>query len=231
LAWIELHQNLLKHPKLIRLAAQLSVEKQDAFWHLVSVWLWALDYAEDGDLKGFGAAEIAAAAEWKGDSVAFVKALQDCRWLDKMRLHDWMKYAGRLVEKRVANRDRMREKRAKHVQRTTGARAGATIPNPTIPNPTLPAPSAKDEFWDPLKRIFAIDPRTVADEQRLYQQCQDFRLKGASVPEIERRSAIYRLRFPDVAFTAAAVLRQWEVCNEPPGAKPSEPARKKAQAL
>lgn len=131
MAWIELHQNLSNHPKLIRLAARLEVDRIKALGHIVSLWLWALDYAEDGNLKGFGAVEIAAGAGWPGDPQQFLKALQDCRWMDKMAIHDWMDYAGRLVEKRVANRERMREKRARGVQRTTGARAGATIPNPT----------------------------------------------------------------------------------------------------
>lgn len=120
--WIELHQNILRHPKLVRLSVRLSIKKQDALWHLLSLWLWALDYADNGDLKAFGAAEIAEAAEWRGEPEGFLSALQESRWMDEMSLHDWMDYAGRLVEQREANRKRMRDKRAEHVQRTNDER-------------------------------------------------------------------------------------------------------------
>jgi 5-methylcytosine-specific restriction endonuclease McrA len=108
MAWIELHQNLSNHPKLIRLATRLGLPRVTAMGHLVSLWLWALDYAEDGSLKGFGAVEIAAGAGWPGDPADFLKSLQECRWMDKMALHDWMDYAGRLVEKRVENKVRQK---------------------------------------------------------------------------------------------------------------------------
>lgn len=134
MAWIELHQSLLKHPKLIRLAAQLGVKKQQAFWNIVTLWFWALDYADSGDLSAFGPHEIAAAAEWNGDPNLFVTQLQECRWLDGMQLHDWMDYAGRLVEKRDANKRRMREKRTTHVQRTTNARSTHVQGLPNQPN-------------------------------------------------------------------------------------------------
>lgn len=134
--WIELHQNLLRHPKLIRLASKLGVKKQDALWHILSLWLWALDYAESGNLETYGPSEIAFAAEWGGDAGEFVKSLQECRWLDGLMLHDWMDYAGRLIEQRDANKRRMRDKRAAHVQRTTDERVSHVggLPNqPTLP--------------------------------------------------------------------------------------------------
>jgi hypothetical protein len=113
MAWIELHQNLLRHPKLIRLAAGLGVKKQFALWHLLSLWLWALDYADNGDLSAFGSPEIAVAAEWSGDPDVLLSALQKARWLDDLMLHDWMDYAGRLVENRAANKGRQKRFRDK----------------------------------------------------------------------------------------------------------------------
>lgn len=163
MAWIELHQNLSNHPKLIRLAARLEVPRITALGHLVSLWLWSLDYAEDGNLKGFGAVEIAAGAGWPADPALFLKSLQDCHWMDRMTIHDWMDYAGRLVEKRAANRERMREKRATSVQRTTGARTGATVPNPT--NQTKPTfSSAQKEIFDKARKSYTGTKRTVGPE-------------------------------------------------------------------
>lgn len=96
------------------------------------------------------------------------------------------------------------------------------------------APSAKDEFWQPLCHIFGIIPRTIADEQRLYQQCVDFRLKGATVQEIETRSQIYRLRFSEAAFTPRAILNNWDIIDKAPPPKVSTYAPthfKKSKAL
>lgn len=93
--------------------------------------------------------------------------------------------------------------------------------------------SPKEEFWEPACRIFNLKPATVGDETRLWQQCQDFRLKGATVDELERRATIYRMRFPNVAFTPNAVLNNWDLLNEtpPPPVKPGERPIKKAKEL
>jgi uncharacterized protein YdaU (DUF1376 family) len=100
-------------------------------------------------------------------------------------------------------------------------------PNQGATAAALKTLSAKDEFWDPLCRIFGLEPMTIADEQRLWQQCVDFRLKGATVAEIERRAGNYRLHF-STAFTPKAVLSNWEVCKDAPAPKlaPHERPRK-----
>jgi hypothetical protein len=115
---------------------------------------------------------------------------------------------------------------------------GNLLPAPPDP-PNLPATaaalkvlSAKDEFWDPLIRIFGLEPKTMTDENRLWQQCVDFRTKGATVAEVERRAANYRLHF-STAFTPKAVLSNWEILKDPPIPKPQagERPRKTSQAL
>jgi hypothetical protein len=99
-------------------------------------------------------------------------------------------------------------------------------------NPVPPG-SAKEEFWDPLCRIFGLKPATVADESRLWQQCQDFRLKGATVADLEVRAIRYRIRFPSVAFTPKAVLGNWDLLHEdpPPPTKPGERVIRKSKAM
>lgn len=168
--WIELHQNILRHPKLIRLSVRLSVKKQDALWHLLSLWLWALDYAEKGDLSGFGPAEIADAADWRGEPADFLAGLQESKWMDGMSLHDWMDYAGRLVEQREANKERMRGKRAAHVQRTTGARVEHVggLPNQPTNQPDqteAPAPTQAD-ISAIAKAVYDAYPDTAKKDRR-----------------------------------------------------------------
>lgn len=118
--WIESHQSLRSHPKLLRLAGILGVSEPTAVGHLHYLWWWCLDYAEDGNLEAYTDGEIAKAAGWTRDSAKFVQALTAANWLDGKVIHDWNEYGGRLMHKREQSRNRMRTLRARsaNVQQT-----------------------------------------------------------------------------------------------------------------
>lgn len=150
MAWIELHQTLPRHPKLLRLAGRLRIHPAQAAGHLTFLWLWTLDYAPTGDLSAFGPAEISAAACFPGDAEQFHRALLETGWLDDGgQVHDWHEYAGRIIEERAQSKERMRAYRERqktvrsgsptvtpNVRVTNSERSG--LPNPTQPNPTVP---------------------------------------------------------------------------------------------
>lgn len=144
MAWIELHQSLWTHRKTILLAANLGIDELYAGAHMAKLWTWALDNAQNGDLSGLPSKVIAFGAGWKGNADDFVQAACLSGWLDESNgsyiLHDWYDYAGRLIEKKTANKERMRNKRATNVQRTNDERTAHVqgLPNLTIPNHTLP---------------------------------------------------------------------------------------------
>lgn len=179
--WIELHQNILRHPKLIRLSVRLAVKKQYALWYLLSLWLWSLDYADKGDLSGFGPAEIAEAADWSGDPDKFLDALQDARWMDGMALHDWMDYAGRLVEQREANKERMRERRAMHVQNTTTKRVALVGGLPNQPNltnqPTKPNQPEYVQLFEQIRVAYPGKKKGLEQEWRGFERKNRKRIK------------------------------------------------------
>lgn len=132
-----------------------------AVGHLHYLWWWVLDYAQDGDLSRFEPEDVAEAAMWDGDPVAFLEALIKAGFIDRdedrLVIHDWDDYAGRLVDKRKANRERQRRWREQRVSNALVTRDkhvsnssltsdecvsnGATVPNPTQPNPTQPKDS------------------------------------------------------------------------------------------
>lgn len=142
MAWIELHDTLPDHPKLMALAEYLNVDESAALGYLCAFWLWATKYAQDGKLATVAPRAIARGAKWHGDPAAFVESLFQAGWLDAnddgLSIHDWHDYAGRLIDMRAANRARMRSKRAAHVQRTCSAQPAHVqgLPNLTIPNLT-----------------------------------------------------------------------------------------------
>lgn len=143
MAWIEVHQSLPRHRKLIDLARLLDIQRTSAAGHVVFFWLWALDNIPDGNLTGVSPGTIAIAAEWDGDANVFYAALVEARFIEddaqEARIHDWHDYAGRLIERRKADAERKKRMRgnmsAGRPQDVRGMSA-ATVPNPTVPNPT-----------------------------------------------------------------------------------------------
>lgn len=179
-AWLEVHQTLKDHRKTLAAADELEVEPVHMMGMLVSFWLWALDNAPDGILAGITSRTIARAAQWKGDADRFVETLTASGWLENtengLEIHDWYEYAGKLIDRRKADAERARKKRAAasaspsvgttsagrphDVGRTSaGTVQYSTVPNSTeiIPSnegndePEAPTPSAQDrrfdEFW------------------------------------------------------------------------------------
>lgn len=150
MAWIESNQELARHPKAIKAARVLDISVPAVVGHLHFLWWWCLEYAQDGDLSRFDAPDIADAAGWEGDAGEFVAALINCGPGDSigfleqtdlgLAIHDWMNYAGRLIEKRQANTKRMQSARAKHVRSTDKPCSTHVqgLPYPTVPNPTVP---------------------------------------------------------------------------------------------
>lgn len=149
MAFIETHQSLRDHRKILALASELEMPEPHVAGHCVYLWLWSLDNAPDGILPK-SERIIERAAGWLGAAGAFVAGMVSVGMLDRtgdgtLLIHDWYDYAGRLIEKRRENAERMRAARAKptptpsdaraeHVQRTLRARAGATLPYTTVQN-------------------------------------------------------------------------------------------------
>lgn len=63
--WIELHQEMPRHPKTLALAQALKISRREAVGILVDLWTWGLSCAEeDGGLKTIDDAGIALALDW-----------------------------------------------------------------------------------------------------------------------------------------------------------------------
>lgn len=122
MAWIEVHQSLPPHRKIKRLKRTLKIKTAQAVGHVVMLWLWALDNAPEGRLDGLDPEDLAEAAEWQGDPVKFVDALQECGFVDEgesLLIHDWQEYGGRLQDQRKdrAAQNRERQKRYRDKQK------------------------------------------------------------------------------------------------------------------
>jgi len=156
MAWIESHQSLLNHRKTGRFARALTVSKVTAVGHLHAFWWWCMDNAPTGVLAGIDFEDIADGAAWEGEPQAFIDALVYAGFVDNVPgeecVHDWMDYAGKLIEKREKDAERKRLARQSNppapfptppqpIQRTSSghpADGAGTVPNRTVPNRTVP---------------------------------------------------------------------------------------------
>lgn len=150
MAWIELHQTLREHKKMFACADDLGVKRTEMIGILVSLWLWALDNAQDGSLARVSDKTIARVCDFPEKKAGkLVEALRKNRFLEKdgdhYVIHDWYDYAGKLMERREKDRSRKQTKK-----KTNEDFHGNSIGNPaegtenshaTVPNRTVPYPT------------------------------------------------------------------------------------------
>lgn len=122
MAWLELHQSAAWHSKTVALAQELGVRRNEALGALCTLWLWALEHAQNGHLGHLTDKEVAAAAGWHRRATTFRAALHNTGWLDDDgAIHDWHDFAGRLIAKRQGDLARKRE----DYEQRAGARKAA----------------------------------------------------------------------------------------------------------
>jgi hypothetical protein len=160
MAWIEVHQSLRDHRKTIDLAERLGVSEACAVGHLLFIWLWALDNANDG-LLTTSPQVIAKIAAFCGDANAFQSALIESGYVDQVGdslvIHDWDDYAGKLIAKRKSDAERKRKERASKGQTRDGS---GTVPNLTKYKEHV---VSVFEYW---RLVMEKDARTQLDEKR-----------------------------------------------------------------
>lgn len=124
MAYVEAHASLRDHPKTKKLARLLGISRAQAIGHMLCLWWWAQEYADDGNLSAYELADIAEAADWDGNATVFVDALLSCGTKDRagflvnhaeegLKINDWMEYGGKLTVKRQMAKERMRTLRSK----------------------------------------------------------------------------------------------------------------------
>jgi hypothetical protein len=189
MAWIELHQSIRDHRKIVDLADHLNIPEQYAVGLCIYLWTWALDNAPEGVLR-MSARVVAKASGWSGNENDFLQSLIDTNWLEitpenDLYIHDWEQYAGRLIEKRKEDAARKREyraekaqstKRPKNVRKTSKGHpkdiqgtSSVTVPNLTVPN-LINATTIANAHEDPADdKVPALDEVPTLDEKDYYR--------------------------------------------------------------
>lgn len=104
--WFEAHDTMARHPKTLKLARMLGVDRRYAVGLLHDLFSWGLYAAgKDGTLDGLTGADIAQALDYPPKKAqAVVEALLEAGYLDQTEdgyvIHNWYDYAGKLNERR-----------------------------------------------------------------------------------------------------------------------------------
>lgn len=109
-AWIKVYYDLSDHPKVYDLADRLKIEQFAAVGLAVSLWIWAIIHAPNGDLSRFPDTAIARACHWHKPAAGLVKALQECGFLDDHQIHDWDEYASALMDAVEVKKEKTRKR-------------------------------------------------------------------------------------------------------------------------
>ena len=106
----KIRAELLRHPKLIASAKSLALPKVYLVGHLTSMWLGALEFAEDGDLwRGSDEASLRffeSLADIPADPERFLAVFRQDRWLDDWLIHDWLDHTSELLISRHSSHHR-----------------------------------------------------------------------------------------------------------------------------
>lgn len=124
MAWIELHDNLPDHEKVIEVAATLKMDKDMVVGKLVRLWTWAVNNREDGLLRDHDISTVAEKMRFRGKPQHLIDALANARLLDPVdggyMIHDWDERVGMLMAKREDARAQSRQRTARYRARQKG---------------------------------------------------------------------------------------------------------------
>lgn len=133
MAWFEFHQGLYQHPKTLRLARALRVERVAAVGILAGLWDWALDFAQDGDMEDRFDEWVDFLRSPSLDPDEVAEALEQTGWIDRDEhgrrvIHDWVEYGLKNLEKRKKAVKRTQKNRVeKSTLRVTSAQRTHTV--------------------------------------------------------------------------------------------------------
>jgi hypothetical protein len=145
MAWIEVHDTLPDHDKVIQVSEELRLDKDAVVGKLIRLWHWTLQNRETGAFTRRDMETIAEVMRFKGKPERLFSALILARLLDDHEdgtytIHGWYKRVGMLLEKRevirAQDRERQRKKRDKDrdsntcVTRDTERNNAVTVPIP-----------------------------------------------------------------------------------------------------
>lgn len=105
--WVPVEQSIANHPKAKRLSRALGIRIPEAVGLVILPQHFAIDYAPDGDLSQYEAADLADRVHWEGDAQQLLDTMKAVGFIEQDgRIHNWERYGGKYIEEREQGRER-----------------------------------------------------------------------------------------------------------------------------
>lgn len=127
MAWIESHQNLEDHPKVMLLMQKTGWNLDECIGRLHRLWWWALKYAEDGDLSKYDCSQFLVRLDPNKDPKELFHMLKEVSLVENNgMLHDWLDYAGRYLtaKYRTSKPNKLKDLHKKHKSANSRTKVG-----------------------------------------------------------------------------------------------------------
>lgn len=153
MAWIELHDTLPDHTKVLDLSAALKMDKDAVVGKLIRLWVWALNNREDGLIRTRDVPTVGDVMRIKGKAEKVIAAMVKVRLLDPVEggymIHGWDEHVHRLMETRERNRAQARERKRRQRANEKSSHENVTRDmrdeNPACHAATVPKPYQDDD--------------------------------------------------------------------------------------
>jgi len=149
MTWLQIPSNLQRDPRIHKAARLLGVQPTTIVGQYVALTSWLLDFVESGDISKFDPVDIAEAAMWDSDPQQLIEAYAAAGLIKDNRFTDWDTVAGRLLQRRETERQRIATKRS----------VGATLhqQKSTLPHETRVEKSkTKRDPTDPVDPVIEV---------------------------------------------------------------------------
>ncbi len=152
MAWIEFHQALERHPKVLQLCEKTGWDRHEALGKLACLWFWVIDYAEDGDLRKHQPFVYLNQFTTPGKANELFKVLKECGFITQEGLvNSWLDYAGRYLKGKYhqSNPNKLKAiwKLHKVALRTPKGSLKGNLKEANLPTiPTLTNPPTNNQF-------------------------------------------------------------------------------------
>lgn len=219
--WIPVWLQLPRHRKVARTAMAAGVSANEVIGWLVRLWMYAAEFAPDGDLR-LSDAELAALVDCPARRRDLaVAALIDGGWLtEDRRLHDWDDWSGAHIRRMVAERERVGRYRRRSAEGTRTLAEPTMLEGSTVERSTVErsrdtpatAPALTRDWstgdgraiWDAFDA--ALGPASTAGERgRRGAAVRDLVQAGIGCDAVRRAIVAWPRVFPDAVMTETAI--------------------------
>ena len=236
MAWIELHDTLPDHDKVITVAEALKMDKDLVVGKLVRLWTWAINNREDGRFRARDVETIAEVMRVRIKPQRLVDALVEARLLDfdgeTYTIHGWDERVGMLLAKRETARAKTRERVQRHRKAAEVATQDVTPCNAscnadvtcyvthdvTLCNSaTVPKPYIDDDEDEEeellrthvrLSFLASVGRNPTAAEEDAIANLAAVRGKTELIGEAIRRASLNGAR--SIAAYVAGIVKEWD---------------------